>query len=182
MELVSPALALVFAVAGAIGGWWYAVIDLRSDAEAKRREFRHALTAYLELVAILQAGGAGTQSALYDAAAIGRGTGFRHITTALSAAQSRREPPWDTLGELGRRLGIVELIDMKQSTTLAGDGARVRESLRAKAESMRDRDRNDTETEAEKRSESMVLPVVMVFAGFLLLIGYPAISGLSATG
>ena len=65
--------------------------------------------------------------------------------------------------------------------TLAGDGARVRESLRAKAESMRDKDRNAQESEAEKKSESMVLPVVMVFAGFLLLIGYPAISGLSAT-
>jgi len=180
VSFVSPAVALGALVLGGVGGWVFAVFDLRSDAERKRREFRHTLAAYLELVAILLAGGAGVQSALYDAAAIGRGSGFRHLKTALSAAQARREPPWETLGVLGQRLGVSELVELKQSMTLAGDGARVRSSLRAKAESMRDKDRAQQETEAEKRSESMVLPVVMTFAGFLVLIGYPAIAGLSA--
>ncbi len=181
VDFVSPIVAILLTLAGAAAGWVYSVFDLRSDAEAKRREFRHALAAYLELVAILQAGGAGTQSALYDAATIGRGSGFRHLKTALSAAQSRREAPWETLGVLGQRLGVSELIELKQSMALAGDGARVRESLRAKADAMRDKARSQQESEAEKKSESMVLPVVMTFAGFLLLIGYPAIAGLSAT-
>lgn len=180
VSFISPLLSLAVLVGGAVAGWLYAVVDLRSDAEKKRHEFRHALAAYLELVAILQAGGAGVQSAIYDAASIGRGSGFRHLKTALSAAQARREAPWDTLGVLGQRLGVTELVELKQSMTLAGDGARVRQSLRAKAESMRDEDRAAQETEAEKRSESMVLPIAMTFAGFLLLIGYPAISGLSA--
>lgn len=180
VSFVPSAVSIGLMVIGAICGWIYAVIDLRSDADKKRREFRHAMSSYLELVAILQAGGAGVQSALYDAATIGRGSGFRHIKTALSAAQARREAPWDTLGVLGQRLGIPELIELKQSMTLAGDGARVRQSLRAKAESMRDKDRAQQETEAEKRSESMVLPVAMTFAGFLLLLGYPALAGLSA--
>lgn len=180
-EFISPVVGILLMVTGAVVGWVFSVFDLRSDAEAKRREFRHALAAYLELVAILQAGGAGTQSALYDAATIGRGSGFRHLKTALSAAQSRREAPWETLGALGQRLGVSELVELKQSMTLAGDGARVRESLRAKADAMRDRARSQQESEAEKKSESMVLPVVMTFAGFLLLIGYPAIAGLSAT-
>lgn len=179
---MTPLVAFLSAITGAVAGWIFSVFDLRSDAEAKRREFRHALSAYLELVAILQAGGAGTQSALYDAAAIGRGSGFRHLKTALSAAQSRREAPWETLGQLGQRLGVSELVELKQSMTLAGDGARVRDSLRAKANAMRDKDRAQQETEAEKKSESMVLPVVMTFAGFLLLIGFPALQGLSATG
>lgn len=179
IPFASPVVALAAVIVGSIGGWFYAIIDLRSDAELRRREFKHALTAYLELVAILQSGGAGTQSALHDAATIGRGSGFRHLKTALSAAQSRREAPWETLGQLGQRLGISELVEMKQSMVLAGDGARVRESLRAKAEAMRDKDRNAQEAAAEKKSEAMVLPVVMVFIGFLLLIGYPALSGLS---
>ncbi|MGB3733314.1 MAG: hypothetical protein WA964_00055 [Ilumatobacter sp.] len=181
ISFVPPMVALLLLLVGAVAGWIFSVFDLRSDAEVKRREFRHALTAYLELVAILQAGGAGTQSALYDAATIGRGSGFRHLKTALSAAQSRREAPWETLGVLGQRLGVSELVELKQSMTLAGDGARVRESLRAKADAMRDKARAQQESEAEKKSESMVLPVVMTFVGFLLLIGYPAISGLSAT-
>lgn len=181
ISFITPLIALVLLVAGAIGGWVFSVFDLRSDAEKKRREFRHALASYLELVAILQAGGSGVQSALYDAATIGRGSAFRHLKTALSAAQVRNETPWRTLGVLGERLGVMELVELQQSMTLAGDGARVRESLRAKAEAMRDRDRAQQESDAEKRSESMVMPVVMVFAGFLLLIGYPAIAGLSAT-
>jgi hypothetical protein len=63
--------------------------------------------------------------------------------------------------------------------SLAGDGARVRDSLNAKAESMRGKDLAQIESEAQRRSETMVLPVAMMFAGFLLLIGYPALSGLS---
>lgn len=181
ISALNPLIAMLMLLSGLIFGWFYAIVDLRSDAEVRRRDFRHALTAYLELVSILQAGGAGTQSALHDAATIGRGSGFRHLKTALSAARSRREAPWETLGVLGERLGIGELIELKQSMALAGDGARVRDSLRAKAESMREKDRNAQETAAEKKSEAMVLPIVMVFVGFLLLIGYPAVAGLSAT-
>ena len=36
-----------------------------------------------------------------------------------------------------------------------------------------------TESEAQSRSETMVLPVVLMFAGFLVLIGYPALAALS---
>ncbi len=178
-EAVPPSLALLGMIALAIGGWFYALADLRSDAQKKRREFRHALAAYLELVTILMSGGAGVQSAIYDAAAIGRGSAFRHMKSALSQAQARRETPWTTLGTLGGRLDVPELIELEQAMKLAADGSRVRESLRAKAESMRDRDRAEKESEAERRSESMVLPVAMMFAGFLLLLGYPAVQALS---
>ncbi len=178
-DVVPPSLALLGTIALAIGGWFYALADLRSDALKKRREFRHALAAYLELVTILMSGGAGVQSAIYDAAAIGRGAAFRHMKSALSQAQARRETPWATLGALGGRLDVPELVELEQAMTLAADGSRVRDSLRAKAEAMRDRDRAEKEAEAERRSESMVLPVAMMFAGFLLLIGYPAVQALS---
>lgn len=176
---IGPATSLVAIVAGLVGGWLYALVALHADAEAKRREFRHALAAYLELVTILMAGGAGIETALYEAAAIGRGTAFRHIQAALSTARARREAPWAPLGALGVRLGVVELQELEASMSLAGDGARVRDSLNAKAESMRGKDLAQIESEAQRRSETMVLPVAMMFAGFLLLIGYPALSGLS---
>jgi len=178
---VSPAIVAGAAVAAAAVGWWYAVVDLHSDAVRRRREFRHALAGYLELVTILMAGGAGVETALYDAAAIGRGTAFRHIRTALSASQARREPPWATLGHLGDRLGIHELQELEAAMILAGGGAQVRESLTTRAESIRMKDLAQMETEAQARSETMVLPVAMMFAGFLLLIGYPALAALSAT-
>ena len=174
-----PAVCLLAVVGGAVGGWFYALVSLKSDAATRRREFRQALSAYLELVTILMAGGAGVESSLYDAAEIGRGSAFRQIQAALSAAQARREAPWSTLGVLGARLGVVELEELNASMSLAGDGARVRESLLAKAEAMRVKELARQETAAESRSETMVLPVVMMFAGFLLLIGYPALAGLS---
>ena len=181
ITFVSPVLALAVVVIGAVAGWFYALADLRSDAEKRRREFRHTLATYLELVTILMAGGAGVQTALYDAAAMGRGSAFRQLRSALSAAQARGRDPWSTLGVLGRRLGVSELHELESSMSLAGGGAHVRDSLLTKAESMRMKDLARLESEAEVRSETMVLPVAMMFAGFLLLIGYPALSGLSGT-
>ena len=63
--------------------------------------------------------------------------------------------------------------------TLAGSGAQVRDALAVKAEMVRERALAEQEAQAHSRSETMVLPVAMMFAGFLLLIGYPALSGLS---
>lgn len=179
LSTIPPAGLIVAIPAGLGGGWMYARIDLRSDAERARREFRHALAAYLELVTILMSGGAGVETAMFDAAAAGRGTAFRHLRAALTAAQARREPPWQALGQLGQRIGVSELAELEASMTLAGGGALVRESLATKAAGIRMRDLAHIESEAQSRSETMVLPVALMFAGFLLLIGYPALAGLS---
>jgi hypothetical protein len=176
---VTPVAALAATVAGASGGWLYARVDLASDAKRARRQFRHALASYLQLVTILMAGGAGVETAMFDAAAIGRGSAFRHLRGALTAAQARREAPWWSLGELGSRLGIGELEGLEAAMTLAGGGAQVRESLTAKAAAIATKDLAELESEAQARSETMVLPVVLMFAGFLVLIGYPALAALS---
>lgn len=181
VAVVPAPVAVIAALAGAPVGWLYARFDLRSDAEKARREFRHGLAAYLELVTILMAGGAGVETALFDAAAAGRGSTFRHLRAAMSAAQARREPPWQRLGELGARLGVTDLSELHASMTLAGDGAQVRDSLAAKAAGIRLRDLAQLESEAQSRSETMVLPVALMFAGFLLLIGYPALASLATT-
>ncbi len=176
---LSTPTAVAIAVGGVVGGWFWALVDLRSDAAVARREFVESVASYLELVSILMAGGAGVETALFEAAQIGRGRGYRHVRAALSAAQTHREEPWSKFGELGRRVGVRELEDLEASMTLAGSGARVRDALTVKAEIMRERTLAEQETQAHSRSETMVLPVAMMFAGFLLLIGYPALSGLS---
>ena len=177
---VTPVVALGLTVVGALAGWGWARIDLRSDADRARRAFRHALASYLELVTILMAGGAGVETAMFDAVAAGTGSEFRHLRGALTAAQARREPPWTALGQLGARLGVPELEELEASMTLAGSGALVRDSLTAKAVGIRTKDLAQLESEAQARSETMVLPVALMFAGFLLLIGYPALAALSS--
>ena len=166
-------------VAGGLAGWLYAGIDLRSDAERARRDVRHAVASYLELVTILMAGGSGPESAMYLAAEVGRGPAFRHLRSALAAAQVRQEPPWAFLGQLGTRLAVPQLVELGASMTLAGGGAQVKDTLSAKAASIRVADLARVESEAQARSETMAFPVVMMFTGFLLLLGYPALAGLT---
>ncbi|HWL44549.1 MAG TPA: type II secretion system F family protein [Ilumatobacter sp.] len=178
---VSVPVGLAFSLVGGVAGWFYALVDLRSDAVKARREFVTSLASYLELVAILMAGGAGVETALHEAGLIGRGRGYRQIRAALSAAQARRQGPWQEFGALGRRLGVQELQDLEAAMTLASDeGARVRESLANRAAALRERDVYEQEAEAQSKSETMVLPVAAMFAGFILLVGWPAIAGLSA--
>jgi tight adherence protein C len=179
MTSVPPAAAVATLTIGGTTGWLYARIDLASDATRARRAFRHALACYLELVTILIAGGAGVETALFDAAEAGRGPAFAQLRSALAAAEARREPPWRSLGQLGDRLGVSELEELEAAMTLAGEGAQVRDSLAAKANAIRLKDVAQLESEAHARSETMVLPVVLMFAGFLILIGYPALAALS---
>lgn len=176
---LSTPMAVAIAVGGAVTGWFWALVDLRSDAVVARREFVASVASYLELVSILMAGGAGVETALFEAAQIGRGRGYRHMRAALTNAQTHRAEPWSRFGELGRRVGIHELEDLEASMTLAGSGAHVRDALAVKAKIVRERTLAEQEAQAHSRSETMVLPVAMMFAGFLLLIGYPALSGLS---
>jgi len=150
-------------------------LSVRSDAEARRREFRHSLGSFLDLVVISLAGGAGVESALRDAAAVGRGWAYAQLRNALDVTALTGETPWAALARLGEELGVTELIELSASVSLAGtEGARVRDSLAVKSSSLRDHALAAAEAEAEATTEKMALPLVLLFLGFLILIGYPA--------
>jgi Flp pilus assembly protein TadB len=164
--------ALLFAAAG----FFVPDLGIHAEAQARRRDFRHALGAFLDLVVIALAGGGGVETALSDAVSVGNGWAFDQIRHALDTARLAREPPWHALGRLGSELGVPELADLAASVSLAGtEGAKVRASLAAKAASLRTHELADAETTAQAATERMSLPVVVLFAGFLAFIGYPAI-------
>jgi Flp pilus assembly protein TadB len=151
-------------------------LTLRSEAAERRKAFRHALSSFLDLVVISLAGGAGVESALRDAAGIGEGWAFTQLRSALDVTMLTGETPWSALGRLGQELGVAELAELAASVSLAGtEGARVRESLAAKAKSLRDHELSEAEAEAQSATERMALPVVLLFLGFLILIGFPAV-------
>ncbi|MFD5089854.1 type II secretion system F family protein [Amycolatopsis thailandensis] len=151
-------------------------LEVRAKAVRSRREFRDALSAFLDLVWITLAGGAGVEAALGDAAAVGTGPAFDKIRRALHAAQLTRTTPWATLRRLGEELGITELAELAASISLAGtEGARVRASLAAKAQALRTHQVTDAETDAQAATERMALPVTLLFLGFLGFIAYPAV-------
>ncbi len=152
-------------------------VDVRAHATRHRASVRHALAAYLNLVRVTLAGGAGVEGALWDAASIGRGPAFAQIRRALNTARLTRSTPWATLHSLGEELDIAELAELSASVSLAGtEGAKVRASLAAKAAAMRTRELTDAEGDAHSATERMSLPVVMLFGGFLVFLGYPALA------
>ena len=176
IRLPTGLLALAAVIFGAAG---FLVPDasLRQRANERRKSFRYALSAFLDLVSISLAGGGLVQGSLHDAAAVGRGWAFDEFRRPLEMTREKGRPPWEDVGRLGADLGVPELEELAASLTLAGaEGARVRQSLMAKAESLRQRRMSEAEAEANEASERMVLPLVLLGLGFLLFLGYPAVS------
>ncbi|MDN5751210.1 MAG: secretion system protein, partial [Pseudonocardia sp.] len=190
---VAPTIAqLLLAVAGLpfgiglplLGGVVLAVVgfvwpDLRARGRAAemRAEFRHALSAYLDLVWITLAGGAGVDSALTGSVTIGQGWALDRLAGALSTAHLTRVSAWTALRGLGEEIGVDELAELAGSVSLAGTvGAGVRASLAARAGSLRAHQITDAEAAAQSATERMSLPVMLLFLGFLTFITYPAIS------
>jgi len=160
----------------AVGGFLLPDMAVHQEAERRRANFRHALSAYLNLIRVLLAGGAGVDGALSTAVGIGCGWAFQQLRRALDIAHITRTTPWATLGRLGAELDVHQLSELAASVSLAGtEGARVRASLAAKASALRIRELTDAEGEAQASTERMSVPVVLLFAGFLVFIGFPAV-------
>ena len=188
--LVVPVLAFVFTLEGAhlpiVLPVWGAVVlaalgfflpdlSVRGDANGRRAEFRHGLSAYLDLVVIALAAGGGIETALSDAAEVGNGLAFVRLRRCLDEARLSRIAPATALRALGEELRVAELVELSSSLALAGsEGARVRSSIQAKAASMRVHELAATETEAQAATERMTLPMALLLVGFFLLIGFPA--------
>lgn len=157
-------------------------LQLRQEAAARRRDFRHAVSAFLDLVAMNLAGGRGVPEALMTAANVGDGWAMRRIRDALSNARITGLTPWQALGRLGEEVNVDELRDLSAALALvADDGAKVRQSLAARAASMRSRELSDMEGKAGERSQSMLVAQLLLCAGFLIFLAYPAVMRVVAT-
>jgi tight adherence protein C len=189
--LFAPAIAALLALGGArlplvvplwaslifmVGGFFAPDLGIHADATGRRRDFRHALSSFLDLVVVALAGGGGVETALADAASVGSGWAFGYLRRALDQGRLARQTPWAALGRLGQQLGVGELSELAASVALAGtEGAKVRASLAAKAASLRTHQLAEAETADQAATERMSLPVVLLFAGFLLFLGFPAV-------
>jgi Flp pilus assembly protein TadB len=160
----------------ALGAALFFAPDLVTSVNArhKRADFRHALTSYLDLVALERGAGAAPTEALEAAAEVGRGWAFERISGALSRARKASVPPWDGLASLADEIGITELADLAEIAGVAGqEGARILDSLSARAESMRAEALAATRAQAGARSTTMVLPIALLAGGFLVLLIFP---------
>jgi tight adherence protein C len=151
-------------------------LSVAEQAAHRRADLRRALACYLDLVAMSLAGGRGVPEALPSAAEIGQGWGFELLGRTVAAARTSGVTPWVALGELGQRTGIAELQDLGSALGLvASDGAKVRESLKARASSQRRRQLAEAEGDAQRASQSMSKAQLVLALGFLVFLGYPAL-------
>lgn len=173
---LSGALVVASSLVLALVGCFVPAAVVRSQAAARRSELRYGLSVYLDLAVIMVAGGAGIESALDDAAGVGGGPAFSEVARTLAACRLTGEAPWKALDRLGADLGVDELRELAASVGLAGTrGARVREALAAKADSMREHQLAEAETDAQAASEKMTVPLVLMLFGFVAFVMYPAL-------
>ncbi len=150
--------------------------NARTDATTARQEFTRALGAYIDLVALERAGGAGSTQALETAAAVGDSWVFRRLREELARARWSGTPPWDALGMLAEELGLPELSDLSDIMRLSGEeGATVYATLRARSASLRTALLTDEHGKANAAAEKMTMPVAVLSLIFLVLLATPAI-------
>lgn len=150
--------------------------SVRAKAAERRRDFRHVVGSFLDLVAMSLAGGRGVPEALQGASELSDGWAMVRIRDTLSAARLRGETPWAALGTLGAEVRVEELRDLAAALALvAEDGAKVRDSLSARAGSMRRRELAESEGKAGEASQSMLVAQLLLSLGFLIFLIYPAL-------
>jgi Flp pilus assembly protein TadB len=160
--------------------------QIRRDAAVRRRDFRHAVGAFLDLVAMNLAGGRGVPEALMMAVSVGSPAGsngsgaganwaMERIREALGNARIVGITPWQALGQLGDEINVDELRDLSAALGLvADDGAKVRASLTARAATLRRRELAEVEGKAGERSQSMLVAQLLLCAGFVIFLSFPA--------
>lgn len=168
-------VSVLLSCAGLLAGAIYPERRLAARAAEERRHFRRALTCWLELVSLAQAGGMGLEEALQASSRQSEDRFFLRLRSTLDYAGHAGISAWDALGQLGRDLGLIELGELAGTIALAGaEGARVRATLSAKASALRNRMLAEAESVANATTERLFLPSIFLLAGFLLFIGYPA--------
>ena len=163
----------------AVTGFGLADAGMRAEARARRRDFRRALADYLDLVSLKMAGLAAAEQALVDAARLSDQWPMTLVLQTLDRARLAGPSAnnWEALAALGQRIGVDELRELGGLVKLvADDGAQVRATLSARAASMRRHELADAEGADAEKEQSMRLAQMLIVAGFLVFIGYPALS------
>ncbi|MFC9931677.1 type II secretion system F family protein [Streptomyces sp. NPDC127190] len=151
-------------------------LAVRDQAKRAREEFAHALSAYLDLVALKRAADAGPAEALEKAASVGEGWPFLYLQGALRRARLEKIPPYEALADLSAQYDLPVLDDvadiMRGSAT---DGAAVYKALRARTAALNAELLADQASEANAASEKMTAPGALLAVLVMLLMAFPAV-------
>ena len=173
---------LLFALLFGAFGFFIPDLAMRAEAEKRRKDFRHVVGTFLDLVAMNLAGGRGLPEALLAASTVSNHWALVRIRQSLANARLLGSTPWAALGDLGDEIGVEELRDLSGALALAADdGAKIRASLSARAATLRRKELTDQEGDAGERSQSMLVAQLLICAAFLLFLVYPALARITTS-
>lgn len=148
--------------------------NVRDEAKKARAEFRRALVAYYELVALERMASSAHRQAMMNAAAVGDSWIFRRLREELARSAWAGLGPWDVLNEMSVELALPELSELAQAMELAArEGTQVAERLRARAASLRGALLSEDMARANEVGERMSIPLPVFGVIFLSLLGAP---------
>lgn len=154
--------------------------DVRSQAKRERADFRRVVGVYLDLVSLNLEGGRGVPEALAAAAQVGNGPALERLSAAVASARLTGITPWAALGLLGEQVGVEELVDLAAMLeNVAGQGAKVKDTLKERAATLRERREAEIEESAGGGTQSMLLAQMLLALGFLAYLLYPALTRLA---
>ncbi|WP_163506565.1 type II secretion system F family protein [Fodinicola acaciae] len=169
-------VAAILALVGAAAGTWGAGRALRTEAARRRDRMVHALSVWLDLVAMATRGAAGIEQATAQATEQISGDGADQIRHTLVDARNRGLSHYRGLERLAAHSQVAEFRDVAGVLELATtDGTRVRPALRDLAETLRASRRAATRAQIAAASERIWVPASLTFTWLVGLALYPAL-------
>jgi Flp pilus assembly protein TadB len=160
-----------------LGGVLLPAAALHRRARERRRHFRVVVGCFVDLVVLELAGGTGIEGALFAASQASPDWAAQRMARSLLTARDSGASSWSALAALGKEVGVPELVELSTSLQLAGtEGARIRQSLQARAASLRRHEQADEESAANAMTERLFVPGALLLIGFLCFVGYPALT------
>ncbi|WP_375430127.1 hypothetical protein [uncultured Friedmanniella sp.] len=151
------ALPAVFALLGAVLGFFVPDLLLRRGAAVARAGAAEALLLYLELVTLERLSNASAPQALANAAALSETPLFVQIRSALERARLEQQAPYAELRRLAVSLNLPELSDVADVMQLDESGAALSGTLRARVRELRDAHLTAEQIKATAEAEGMTI-------------------------
>ena len=180
---ITPLIIIVGAILGWLLGYWLPDSILNTNAKKRREEFEEAMLSWMDLTALLISTGQDANAAMVNASDISNTWPFLMINSYLRLAQLRSRPVAEGLFNLSNEKGLDCLSGFVETLLLSSEhGTEVNESIRAHIKSVRSQNIIDAEAKVEKLAEQSALPLGLVVVGFMILLAYPGIEGVTNIG
>ena len=148
-----------------------------AEADERRIDLRHQLSAYLDMMTMLLAGNTGHEGALQQAAEAGDGLLFRALRRRMREVATTGRSMVHALSIVADDFELAELEQVAGAAALsAAEGSPVARTLAAKCSTLRSTLAADDEARARVRNDKVTPPLVGMAVLFMALLLYPALN------